>query len=323
MFLGASEISPFDAAMELDIYEQEFANWKNEEWKPQQEGLREELLGNFGNRNRYRDLVDAVKREQVIPLVGSGMSVTSGLPTWAQFLVRTGQYAQCDPSELDQLVSSSAFEEAADLLADHMPQALFAERVEHNLRIDNVDSLGGSVCLLPNLFPNLVVTINLDNVLENLYYWYEIPFAHTLSGRDIARYRQLKNPKGRFLIKLHGDCNDQQGRVLLSREYDEAYAEDSSIREEIALLYRNNSVLFLGCSLGPDRIVRLVHEIAGEDLNMPKHFAFLENPVNDDHRLARESFLTERGIFPIWYELPHDESITALLDGLEVDGTRW
>ena len=164
-FLGASEVFPVDVATELDLYEQEFVNWRNEDWKPRQEELREELLSIFGNRNRYRDLVDAVKREQVIPLVGSGMSVTSGLPTWTEFLVETGEYAQCDLFELSQLVSCSAFEEAADLLASIMPQALFAERVEHNLRIDNANDIGGSVCLLPSLFPNLVVTTNLDNIL--------------------------------------------------------------------------------------------------------------------------------------------------------------
>ena len=321
IFLGASELLPLDVVTELALYEQEFINWKTEDWKSRQVDLREELLKNFGNRNRFRDLVDAVSREQVIPLVGSGMSVTSGLPTWSEFLVETSKYAQCDPSELERLVSCSAFEEAADLLAANMPQALFAERVEHNLRIDDTNAIGGSVCLLPSLFPNLVLTTNLDNLLEQSYQLCEIPFAHTLNGRGIARYRQLKNPKERFLIKLHGDCNDQEGRVLLSQEYDEAYAIGSPIREEITLLYRYNSLLFLGCSLGPDRTVRLIHEIAGLDPHMPRHFAFLESPVNDGDRLARETFLTERGVFPIWYELPHDESIMALLDGLDVNGT--
>ena len=322
VFLGASEVLPLDVLTEFALYEQEFINWKSEDWKPRQEELREELLNNFGNRNRYRDLIDAVSREQVIPLVGSGMSVASGLPTWVDFLVETRKYAQCDPSELERLVSCSAFEEAADLLAASMPQVLFAERVEHNLRIDGANAIGGSVCLLPSLFPNLVLTTNLDNVLEHLYLACEIPFAHTLNGKGIARYRQLKNPNERFLIKLHGDCNDQEGRVLLSQEYDEAYAVGSPIREEITLLYRNNSLLFLGCSLGPDRTVRLTHEIAGLDPHMPKHFAFLENPVNDGDRLAREAFLTERGIFPIWYDLPHDDSIMALLDGLDVGRTQ-
>ena len=48
---------------------------------------------------------------------------------------------------------------------------------------------------------------------------------------------------------------------------------------------------------------------------MPKHFALLPLPVSDPARVGR-NFLTERGIYPIWYDAPHDESIRALLAGL-------
>ena len=322
IFLGASELFPVEVAKEFDVYEQEFINWRSEIWKPEQHGIREEILRNYGNRNRYDDLIDAVRRQQAVPLVGSGMSVPSGLPTWGEFLVRTGEYAQCDDSELDRLICCSAFEEAADLLSTSMNSILFAERVEHNLRVSDPDSISGPVCLLPKLFPNFVITTNLDNVLEDLYKSCGVPFERNLSGKGIANYRQLKNPEERFLIKLHGDCRDQDGRVLLSQEYDEAYSANSLMREEIVLLCRLNSLLFLGCSLGPDRTVKLIHEIALADTHMPKHYAFLVKPDDDVDRIARENFLTERGIFPIWYDLPHDESIMALLDGLDAYGTQ-
>ena len=322
VFLGASEFLPVVVAKEFGVYDQEFINWREGDWEPKQDELREELLNYHGNKNRYTDLIDAFKRQQVIPFVGSGMSVPSGLPTWTKFLLKTGKYAQCDLSELNRLINCSAFEEAADLLADRMSPRLFAERVEHNLRISGPDSISGPVCLLPSFFPNLVITTNLDNILENLYKWCEVPFTYTLSGKKFAEYRRLKNPEERFLIKLHGDYKNQEGRVLLSNEYDEAYATNSLLREEITLLYRQNSLLFLGCSLLSDRIVRLIHEIAGSDAYMPKHYAFLTKPDSDADRIARENFLADRGIFPIWYDLPHDEAIMALLDGLRLDGTQ-
>jgi hypothetical protein len=49
---------------------------------------------------------------------------------------------------------------------------------------------------------------------------------------------------------------------------------------------------------------------------MPKHYCFLEVPSSQGQRIARENFLTERGIYPIWYSPPHDDALTALLDGL-------
>ena len=321
VFLGASELLPVVVSKEFGIYEQEFINWRDGYWKPRQNELREELLDYSGNRNRYIDLAEAVKRQQVVPFVGSGMSVSSGLPTWAGFLMQTGEYARCDPLELDQLIRCSSFEEAADLLSRSMNPTLFAERVEHNLRINDPSTINGAVCLLPNLFPDLVLTTNLDNVLEHLYQLCNVPFSHVLSGRKLADYQQLKNPAEGFLIKLHGDYQEQEGRVLLSSEYDDAYAENSRVREEVTLLYGQNSLLFMGCSLGPDRTVSLIHEVAGSGGNRSRHYAFLETPDSDTDRIAREDFLTERAIFPIWYDLAHDEAIVALLDGLYPNGT--
>ena len=324
VFIGNADFSPVEVLREsARTYDQEFNYWLYEDWKPRQEGLRQQILNFDGNANRYLDLKERFGRQQVVPLIGSGMSVPSGLPTWSDFLKEVGKSAQCDLSELEQLICSSDFEGAVDLLAKSMASRLLAERVSHKLRINSPDIVDGPVCLLPSLFPNLVITTNLDNVLEHVYQVCGVSFAYALSGKRLRDYRQLKNPDERFLLKLHGDYQSQEGRVLLSSEYEEAYASNSSLREEITLLYRQNSLLFLGCSLGADRTVQLIREVANSDANMPSHYAFLTKPNSDDDRIARENSLVEGGIFPIWYDWQHDEAIMALLDGLSLEDTQY
>ena len=315
--IGTAEFLPLEILTEFHIYEEVFASWLNDEWKPQQAELREGILNHPGNRNRYLDLNDAVNRQQVVPFVGSGMSVPSGLPTWSAFLFNVREFTSCNLSDLEELISSSSFEEAADLLASSTNPRLLAERVEHNLSVRDSAVISGPIALLPRLFSNLVVTTNLDNVLERLYELCEMSFGHILSGVRLADYRQLNGPKERFLLKLHGDCRKPEDRVLLSKEYEASYALGSTVHNELTLIYRQNNLLFLGCSLGRDRTVRLIEWVASEDRQMPKHYAFLAKPDNDANRIEREGFLTERGIYPIWYDLPHDEAIMALLDGLD------
>ncbi len=320
MLIGTSEFSPIEILNEFaSTYEQEFHSWLNEEWKPRQRELRVELLSYSANADRYLDLKNAAMRQQVVPFVGSGMSVPSGLPTWEEFLIKVSAFTQCSSSELKRLITSCCFEEAADLLAGGTNPRLLAERVEHDLRISNPDGINGPICLLPGLFPNLVITTNLDRVLEHLYELCDLPFEYILRWDQLVDYRHFKNPDGPFLLKLHGDSQRQDGRVLLTDEYDAAYAPNSPAREEIGLLFRQYSLLFLGCSLGSDRIVRVLEDVAGLDRNLPKHHAFLTKPEDKNHQITRENFLTERGIFPIWYDLPHDEALMALLDGLDVD----
>jgi hypothetical protein len=317
VFIGSTEFLPVKVLREdPDAYREEFDLWLNEVWKPEQQQRRDDIFALHANKKRFADLLQAIGRQQVVPFVGSGMSVASGLPTWSDLLRKIRGFTACDPVELDRLLGLSLFEEAADILASATNPRLLAERIEHDLRIDELSAISGAVRLLPPLFPNLVITTNLDDVIEQVYRFCEQPFAHVLAGKELGKYRPLKSPHLRFLLKLHGDCRGATTRVLLSREYDATYAPNSTIREELTLLYRLNTLLFLGCSLGSDRTVRLIEEVADSDASMPKHYCFIALPDDDGTRIARENFLTQRGIYPIWYRLPHDESLTALLDGL-------
>jgi hypothetical protein len=317
VFIGSTEFLPVEILrQDPDALREEFDLWLSEVWKPEQQQRRDEILTLYGNERRYDDLLEAIGRQQVVPFVGSGMSVPSGLPTWSDLLRRVKEFTPCDPANLERLLESCSFEEAADLLASGSNPRLLAERVEHDLRIDESSTVSGPVRLLPALFRNLVITTNLDDVIEQAYHSCERPFTHVLAGSDLNRYRSLKSTSLQFLLKLHGDSRQVAGRVLLSSEYDATYAAGSLVREEITLLYRLNNLLFLGCSLGADRTVRLIEEVAGSDPSMPKHYCFLPLPDGNATRIERENFLTQRGIYPIWYSLPHDESLMALLDGL-------
>ena len=301
---------------EFGLYEQQFYSWIDEAWRPQQSDIREDILDYFANRDRYVDLRSAIKRQQVVPFVGSGMSVPSGLPVWSDFLIGLGAFTLDDTSKLRQLVSSSSFEEAADLIASSMNPNLLAERVEHDLRILDSSAIDGPIGLLPRLFDSLVITTNLDNLLEQLYGLSEMPFGHILKGANIIAYRKVKSPTERVLIKLHGDCQDRDDRVLLSHEYERTYATGSTVHEELALIFQQYSLLFLGCSLGQDRTVKVIEQVANMCPNVAKHYTFLVKPSDNRERIVRENFLTERGIYPIWYDLPHDEALMALLEGL-------
>lgn len=317
MFIGQTELLPVESLQEdSDAYKSEFGIWLNEVWLPEQAEIRADILGLHANEKRFLDLLSATRRGQVVPFVGSGMSVPSGLPTWSNLLRKINEFTKVAPQDLEELLSTSLFEEAADLLAGGTNARLLDERIEHDLRIEDPSYIDGSVRLLPAVFSHLVITTNLDDVLEHVYGSTGTNFKYVLAGKELARYRAVKDAHQRFLLKLHGDCRRADSRVLLSAEYDAAYSRGNSTREELELLYRSNNLLFLGCSLGFDRTLRLVEEVGEADPGMPKHYAFVSLPEDDESRMDREQYLTGLGIYPIWYQWDHDESIQALLAGL-------
>lgn len=297
-------------------YDAEYRGWLNDVWLA---GIRVRLtriLALHTNRKRFNDLCASISANNVVPMVGSGMSKASGFPMWREFLHLLSDHSGTTADELNALLDGGQYEEAVDLQAERMGRPLFDERIEHVLRVEDNTTLSGPVRLLPEIFPNLALTTNLDDVLEGVYEAAERRFADVLAGRDIERYRRVHALGRRTLLKLHGDCRRDEGRVLGVADYKDAYAAGAPCREALALIYRTRPLLWLGCSLTIDRTVRLVEEVAAADARIPRHYAFLPLLPDDAVRIERERELTQRQIFPIWYDGDHDESIEALLVGI-------
>jgi hypothetical protein len=315
--IGDTVFSPV-AILRADeaAYREEFSKWLSDRWLPEQNEMLEQILNVHANRKRFADLCTTLKNGHLVPLVGSGMSIPTGLSAWSGFLRALRLHSSMSEKELEDLLSKWAYEEAAECLAAAMPGRLFDERIEHDLRIDDPEDICGSVEFLPELFDKLVLTTNLDDLLERMYEVRDHRFSHVLSGCAIGEYRRVKASSERILLKFHGDCRSRDGRVLGKTEYDKAYTNGTPIREELTTIYRTHSILCIGCSLNPDRTVGLLAEVAKLDPGMPKHYAFLQRPSDTNMLRKREHFLTERDVFPIWYPGDHDESIQGLFVGM-------
>jgi hypothetical protein len=118
-------------------YEYEYSNWHDEIWQPEQNELLEQILNIRGNKKRFDDLCVALKNGHVIPLVGSGMSVPSGLQTWSEFLRSIRWHSKMNVEDLEKLLANSEFEEAVEQVEQTMSPRLFDEQIEHSLRIDD------------------------------------------------------------------------------------------------------------------------------------------------------------------------------------------
>jgi hypothetical protein len=182
---------------------------------------------------------------------------------------------------------------------------------------DRKDPVAGPVTLLPQLFNQEVVTTNFDYVLTNTYAGADAPFSNTFSGAA------LRDAPGRIgndphcLLRLHGEAETDNGRVLTAAEYDVTYSKDRTLAEVIGAISGTRSFLFLGCSLTEDRTVEALKQLnAKAAVGHAPHFAFLPQP-EEEERLARRAFLADAGIHPIYYPRgDHDLMVEGLLIAL-------
>lgn len=292
-------------------YQAEFLTWIDY-WLEEQRDRLSDILSLKANEKRFEDICSL----DVIPLVGSGMSAPSGLPTWKDFLLNVREHSTVSENELLELLDLGLYEEAAELLQDKMPERLFDERIEHELRLLEGQEVRGPVKILPKIFQDVVLTTNLDGIIESIYEEQGAPFAKTDTAMSASTHRRDFEPEKPWLLKLHGESSSPTGRVVTRAEYDAAYGPGKPVREEIRRLCRTRALLCMGCSLRGDRTIEMLRDVANAEGGNLRHYAFLELPGGEDATTTREHFLVERNIFPIWYEGGHDESIQALLVGM-------
>lgn len=319
VLIGEFPLDVVDVLTQSGQYDVEFDNWYRDHWKPRQLDVLDEILAMPRNKDRYIDAKEAVSRQQAMPFVGSGMSVASGLSTWSDLLRQLHDADDDQKEALEDKLEQGDFEGAADLIADTATRQWFDEQVKHLLRLNGEKEVAGPVRILLAVFPATIVTSNLDNVLELCGSRAKAPFDSVLHGPDMAEWRTSKEPGKRYLLKLHGHHGDSGSRILTSAEYEAAYGTTGKVRDEFELLVRNNTLIFMGCSLASDRTMKCLSEIVAAEKSMAPHYAFLQYPGDEPQRRQREQFLMSHGISPIWYDGPHDECLAALIAGLLTD----
>ncbi|WP_438349437.1 SIR2 family protein [Paenibacillus sp. FA6] len=305
--------------LEEEGYKEAFSQWL-EDRKDEMVNKANKILALYDNADRFRLLQRAYRRGAIIPFVGAGLSMSSGYPGWTRFLYKLLPETRISKFDLDNLIATGQYEEAAQLLFDDMPHGTFLEVLENNFGCTH--ELVGPVQRLPFLFTQSLITTNFDDVIQRSYESADKSFGEILLGVQAQELPRKLGEGKHVLVKLHGKSDSNRDRVLTKNEYDKHY-QDTNALEQVIEASCCKTLLFLGCSLTVDRTLQAMANIMqrrGED-NVPRHYAFVSLKDTDD-RIARKNQLSESNIFPIWYpnDEDHDECIEALLIKLQEGG---
>ncbi|MDD0823046.1 SIR2 family protein [Mannheimia sp. AT1] len=304
------------STLDKPAYDDVFNEWLND-YKSRKLEKGEELLELYNNKVRFNKLKSIFKQNQIIPFIGAGLSIPTGLPAWRTFLENVQKETLTSFYAFIQLLNNGEFEEAAQMLDDDSSTYL-QEQLDNTYGNNfNIDDIDGVIQRMPEFFPNTsIVTTNYDCLLKIIYENNGSSFAHYLIGLDATEFPRLLSSGQRILLQLHGSHTSRNKRILTTNEYNRHYGENNTISNCISQLF-SKSILFLGCSLSTDRTIKTLQEIVcekGSD-NLARHYAFLSvGEMSDSERIARQQELAKANIFPIWYNDDHDECIESLLE---------
>lgn len=253
------------------------------------------------NEDVFDDLCKDKRKENdnCIPFVGAGISGFA-YPCWGKFLEEcANKIHNIDKRQKILDLIKQDYETAADEIQKVRGKAgLYAdiERIFSIKRLDECSNIAEqAVYLFPYLFKGPLLTTNYDKVLETIYHDYGVilPVGHPSHSEMLLKHLVNHLP---MLYKFHGDVAEPGSIILGKSSYDKAYQENSPLIDDFKTGLNHKHLLFLGCSLGPDRTVNLIRKFALPGLT---HYAILDCNEEDIDKYIGE--LGDIGVRVILY----------------------
>jgi hypothetical protein len=274
----------------------------------------------FDKKNIPDELVTHLQKNNCSLFVGAGLSIGSGLPTWANMLKELIGEVKKLPYD-----TSAQVGDYVKMLADPHKYLMIAEDLKTMLGKSFFDYLAkrfGDPSLNPNANHNLIaqtnfrfiITTNYDQLLEKAFAFTSKIFPAVLtntSSKDIAY--KIWNSEF-FIVKAHGDVNINKEKIVMTeRDYREIMFSNPGFQSALQVMFSTKSILFVGTSFtDPDFMLLIRYLHTAYHGGGPTHYIL----INQDDILDTEAkrYMADFNIHTIRYNAKGGyEEITQFL----------
>jgi hypothetical protein len=226
------------------------------------------------NQRRFDQLLGRLATKDTLPFVGAGLSVPGGFSSWEGHLWHQAETAGLEREAVKELLKEGQYESVIEQIVALRGRDVFVQDIRDEF--DRNGTIPDVVFRLAELFSDTVVTTNYDRLIEQAFETGNPEPVQIITGENATDFPDAEKTT---VVKLHGDIRRPGHCVLSKDQYDAAYGADDidlslPIPKLLDYYFRNNSLLFLGCSLHNDRTIQVFKAIKashhGDDL--PQHF---------------------------------------------------
>jgi PAS domain S-box-containing protein len=271
-----------------------------------------------------KDLIDTIVAGQAIAVVGSGLSVAAGLPSWKKLLEM--MVAECeehfpefsDAKELRKMLAQDHYLDVAGECSKRLGKALYRDFMQRTFRAGGHRPTRQHWPLLQLPF-SAILTTNYDNLIEQAFLQLNRRSAPppVYTQKSLAELARVAGEKQFFILKLHGHMDDIDTVVLTQADYQEIIYKNVAYRTALSALMLTKTLVFIGYSLrDPDLNFILDEQVSIYQHFNRRHFAFVADPGTILSRSFAERFNIE--IIPYSSKLRHRE-LAGLLAGLNAE----
>lgn len=228
-------------------------------------------------------LIEDLQENNVVPFIGSGFSIPSGLPSWDAILEGLVENAE---NEYGITSFRQLFE---DRTINSIDSPLLHQILANNkypLRLFIMKWLGQAWS--PNAYHEMlsrfpldtIITTNYDYLIEKQYDELGISTHKIWRNEHLAYYNEKKSLQ---LIKIHGTIEDLNNIVIARDDYENYKRNFNLLYNFVETLFLTRTILFLGFSFRDPNILELLNEIkVTSGRFMRTHYAVMYKPTYEE-----------------------------------------
>ncbi|WP_144487502.1 SIR2 family protein [Bacillus pumilus] len=260
--------------------------------------LRNEVVNTIGEINQLflnlfvdgssQTILDEIKgmRTQVVPFIGSGISIPFGIPSWAGLLYKLKNKLP-KPTDEKFVQVRSQFEiyynngdvfGMLDILKNHAPTLgdsnnypdIFKSIINDNTASHkNLFQIDNNVKDILHFGAKLIITTNYDTILEKFSNEFNYGYENSISWSNMIGVPNLIKEK--TIFHLHGSVTFPNDMIVTQDSYDKLYESDHRI-DVMQSLMGDKYLLFLGFSLTDKYVVNELERIDKANNNYSKFY---------------------------------------------------
>ncbi len=268
------------------------------------------------NADAFNGLCKCLAEQQPLAMVGSGLVMSEGYPSWAQLIEML--HEKSTPKMNVGPARSGSLKKLDDLLfRAELYRQVFKN---HDGHLKNYEAFLKSTFKPPKTPVNDVlkkfvrlktfshfVTTNYDSSLERALGSSPTGSVEWIADKDrrneiVASLGSGLNPT-QSVIHLHGIWNDAERIVLTEEDYLDRYVRSDESRLLLFAMFATKSVVFVGFGLGDPDLMQLMRVVASAfTKKRGRHFAILAHDPTREHPLfTRERLVQKYDITPVFY----------------------
>jgi hypothetical protein len=300
------------------------------------------------NESTFNKLLDCLKRDEPLALVGSGLVIRAGYPSWADLLDQLREKAE-QKGSLKKLPWNDSLKNTKDYLfqAEVYRKSLKGENdSERRYRTFLRNTFASNNQVVPQSLRNFVrlpfrhfMTTNYDPTLERAYRLVfpgrdvrVVDWNKDLVERDtfIASLGTRRGHGPRCFVHIHGIHTNPADIVFTDNDYLDQYVRQETVRRLLFAVFAVKPVVFVGFGMEDPELMYLLRTVAAsQGQTRGKHFAILSfnaqesDPDKRNPLLIRERLMSKYDVLPLFYPVwRHHGNLDRLILALKAKDPR-